>query len=76
MALLETPLHPFHLAVGEGVANQLEFLVADAGELLGDSHHRTVEFTHNPAVAVGAEFRHVALVAAQVDQALQVTPVP
>ena len=71
MALLETPLHPFHLAVGKGVANQLEFLVANAGELLGDAHHRTVEFTHNPAVAVGAEFRHVALVAAQVDQAFE-----
>ena len=64
MALLEPPLHPLHLAIGKGVANQLEFLVADTGELLGDSHHGTVEFTHDPAVAVGAVFRHIALLAA------------
>ena len=39
VTLVQAPVHPFHGAVWEGVADQLKFLVTDAGELLCDAHH-------------------------------------
>ena len=73
MAALEQPVHPLHLAVREGVTDQLQLLVADAGELLGNLHDRAVELAHHPtlAIGVGAELCFVALASAQLHQPLE-----
>ena len=48
MAPLQPPVDAFDGAVGEGVADQAQLLIADHRVLLGDAHHRTVEFTDHP----------------------------
>jgi len=62
---------PFHLAVGKRVADELELLIADHRELLGDPHHGTVEFADHPGVPVQAQFGNVPLIAAQLHQLFQ-----
>ena len=67
-------MHPLHLAVGEGAADQLQLLVADDRELLGDAHHRAVKFADDPGsggVGIGQQFGHETFEAAEVDQALE-----
>ena len=66
VALVQAPVHPFHGAVWEGVADQLKFLVTDTGELLSDAHHGAVVLADDPGlVAVWFTLGHIALAAAQ-----------
>ena len=66
-------MHPIDLAVREGVANQFQFLLADAGELLGNGLDRAVELAEHPAVlpGFGMEFGDVTLAPPQLHQPLQ-----
>ena len=67
-------MHPLDPAVGKGVADQGQFLVAHHRELLGDPNHRAVELADHPGSSlfgVGLALRHEALLPPQLDQALQ-----
>lgn len=68
MPLLKPPVHPFHLTIGEGLAQELQLLIAHTRKLFGDAHHGTVEFTDHPAIAIGTALRHVTLAAPQLHQ--------
>ena len=52
MLSLQSPMHPFHLAVGKGLANQLKLLVANHRVFLGDALHGAMELTQTPALAI------------------------
>ena len=60
-------MDPIDLAIREGLSDQLQFLIADAGELLGDGLNRAVELAQYPAVLAwfGVELGDVTLLPPQ-----------
>lgn len=81
MASFQTPMDPFDFTIGEGLANQHEFLVAYHWERFRDAHHRAMVLADQPGLvgAIGrdgagrlaVEISDVALAAAQIGKALQ-----
>lgn len=66
----QPPVHPFHMTVGEGHANQLKFLIAKSRKLFSDPLHGTVKFIDAPAdTTLGwNHFADISLVTAQIHQ--------
>jgi hypothetical protein len=63
VSAFESPVHPFHSAVGNGTADEKKLLVADGREFFGNALDGAVRFLEVPAVAVFIEAadRHISL---------------
>jgi hypothetical protein len=73
VSAFESPVHPFHSAVGNRAPNQKKLLVADGWEFFGNALDGAMRLLEVPAVAVFIEAadRHISLFSPQARESIE-----